>query len=153
MKLYLVRHGDALAEREDPSRSLSSTGQSEIERLAKWLADAHVSLSEIRHSTKNRAAQTTRIIAEALAPQPKTREVQGLAPNDDFRRVAEDLVHEEGDLMLVGHLPFVGLLGSLLLKGSPDAARVSFPTGGMLVLERTDDRWKLEHVIDPHRLY
>jgi phosphohistidine phosphatase len=153
MKLYLVRHGDALAEREDASRSLSSTGHRKVERLAKWLVDANVSLSEIRHSTKNRAAQTARIISDALAPQPKTREVHGLAPNDDFRRVAEDVVHEDGDLMLVGHMPFMGLLGSVLLKGSPDAARVTFPTGGMLVLKRTDDGWKLEHVIDPHRLY
>lgn len=153
MKLYLVRHGDALAERDDSSRSLSSAGQSEVERLAQWLVDADVTLSEIRYSTKNRAAQTARIIAEYLPSQPKTREVQGLAPNDDFRRVAEDVAHEEGDLMLVGHLPFMGLLGGTLLKGSKDAKRVSFPTGGMVVLERTDDGWELEHVIDPHRLY
>jgi phosphohistidine phosphatase len=152
MKLYLVRHGDAVSERDDLSRPLSGTGQVEIERLAKWLVNANTTLPEIRHSTKTRAAQTARTIANTLTPTPKTREVQGLLPNDDFRRVAGDVAHEEHDLMLVGHMPFMGLLGNMLLNGSPDAERVSFPTGGMVVLERTDDGWKLEHVIDPHRL-
>jgi phosphohistidine phosphatase len=152
MKLYLVRHGDALAERENPSRPLSSAGRSEVERLTRWLIDAGVTVHEIRHSSKTRAAETARFIAEQIKPHGGIREVSGLLPNDDFRRVAEDVAHEARDLMLVGHLPFMGLLGGTLLKGSKDATLVSFPTGGMLVLERTDDGWSLEHVIDPHRL-
>jgi len=152
MKLYLVRHGDAVSERDDASRPLSSAGRIEVERITRWLTDTGVTIHEIRHSNKTRAAETAQFIAQQIKPKGGLREVTGLLPNDDFRRLAEELIHEDADLMLVGHMPFMGLLGGTLLKGSKDAARVSFPTGGMLVLKRTDDGWILEHVIDPHRL-
>ena len=129
MKLYLVRHGEAVSDRVDPSRPLSPTGRTQIEYIARWLSANGASVGQIRHSSKRRAAETAAIIASHVQPDEGTIEAPGLLPNDDFRRMAEDVVHESGSLMLVGHLPFMGLLAGLLLKGNGDEAAVSFHVG------------------------
>ena len=35
MKLYLIQHGEAKSELEDPERSLTSKGEEEVNRVAK----------------------------------------------------------------------------------------------------------------------
>ena len=152
MKLYLVRHGDALAGAVDPARPLSARGRLEVERVAAWAGRKGVCVAEIRHSGKQRALETAQIVAGQIKPERGLREVSGLSPNDDVRPVADSLDVEVEDVMLVGHLPFMGLLASLLTLGDADRGIVAFPTGGLAVLERGGESWSLIESVDPRRL-
>src|SRR5437879_828185 len=88
MDLYLMQHGEARPEQEDPSRSLTERGRSEVERVARAAARLGLRIPLIRHSGKLRAQQTAEILAQSLEPRPDVAPLAGLAPQDDPARVA-----------------------------------------------------------------
>jgi phosphohistidine phosphatase len=52
--------------------------------------------------------------------------------------------------MIVGHLPFLGKLVSLLATGNEYTNIVAFEAGGMACLNRSDPgQWQIEWVITP----
>jgi phosphohistidine phosphatase len=54
------------------------------------------------------------------------------------------------DIMLVGHLPHLGRLASLLLAGDPERHVVSFRMAGVVCLERGENgNWSLKWMITP----
>ncbi len=133
MELYLVQHGEALSEREDPERPLSPRGSEEVRRVAVAAARAGLRPAEIRHSGKRRAAQTAEIFAAALG-KPPVIAVGGMAPNDDVHALIPTFASAPKALMLVGHLPFLSRLANLLLVGDPERTLVRFRMGGILCL-------------------
>ena len=66
----------------------------------------------------------------------------GLAPNDPVVPVAQRLraETEHQSLALVGHMPFLGRLASLLVVGDEQAQVVGFQMGGLVKLEPKVDR-------------
>jgi phosphohistidine phosphatase SixA len=58
MQLYLVQHGAAKSEAEDPQRSLTIEGANTVERMAKYLSSLRLHVVRIEHSGKERAGQT-----------------------------------------------------------------------------------------------
>ncbi|HDD66024.1 MAG TPA: phosphohistidine phosphatase SixA, partial [Nitrososphaeria archaeon] len=62
MKVYLVQHGEAKREEEDPARPLTEEGKREVEDVARFLAELGVRVDRILHSGKLRAAQTANIL-------------------------------------------------------------------------------------------
>ena len=116
MRVYLVRHGEALDQMESTARPLSEKGKVDIERLAELLAQRFKILpGYIFHSPKLRAAQTADIISNALPFPLVPEETDGLAPTDDPVLWAQQLEAMDKDTMLVGHLPNMSRLASLLL--------------------------------------
>jgi phosphohistidine phosphatase len=91
MELYLVRHGEAMSEAEDPERPLTARGRQEAQRVSAVAARLGLRLAEIRHSGKRRAAETAEIFAGALGVRERVVAVAGLAPNDDVRPIAAAL--------------------------------------------------------------
>jgi len=74
----------------------------------------------------------------------------GLLPEDDVRAAAEWLAQEHRDLLLVGHLPFMGLLAGLLARGSIALPVISFTTGTIADLERDGEgAWTLAGTHSP----
>jgi phosphohistidine phosphatase len=54
------------------------------------------------------------------------------------------------NIMLVGHLPHLGKLASLLLCGDENAGLISFRMGGALCLERDGaGKWSVQWMIIP----
>jgi phosphohistidine phosphatase len=106
MALFLVQHGESLPKAIDPERSLSDEGKNTVDRMAKVAADYGVRISLIKHSGKARARQTAEIMASRLHPEGGLRESAGLNPNDDVAVVATAM-SSDGNVMLVGHLPFM----------------------------------------------
>jgi phosphohistidine phosphatase len=52
--------------------------------------------------------------------------------------------------MIVGHLPFMEKLASLLVAGSEDADIVAFQMGGVVCLERDDvGVWRVRWMVTP----
>ena len=138
MLIYLVRHGEALSELEDPTRPLSALGKGNIQRLGAHLA-RHVKLMPgyIYHSPKARAAQTASIISGALPQAPAPVQTDGLGPMDDPDIWAERLSSADRDVMLVGHLPHLSRLASLLLIWDAGKEIADFTPGTVLCLEKT----------------
>jgi phosphohistidine phosphatase len=141
MKLYLVQHGDAEAREVDPARHLSMQGRDDVARVSAFARSAKVQVYQIRHSLKDRAAETAAILAEHLEPEGGVAALPGLAPRDDVRLVAELLNRETRPLMLVGHLPFMDRLAGLLVSDDPSRRVVRFQTGGIVCLERDPKQW------------
>ncbi len=152
MKLYLVRHGEALSKAEDPERSLSPPGREGIRRVAEFLSGTGLSVPVIFHSGKKRAAETAEILASKVAPGVVPVKSDGLSPNDPLEIMQGRLEEWTRDTMLVGHLPYMAVLtSSLLIETTDDVpALVVFNPGTVVCLGRGRiSGWYLEWVVHP----
>src|SRR3972149_11127022 len=152
MDFYLVRHGEAKPEEKDPERPLSEQGRDGVRHGARKAAAMGVKAAEILHSGKLRAKQTAEILAEHLALSNGLSQKEGLKPLDAPGIAKEILEKNPESLMLVGHLPHLSHLVSILLSGDPEKGMVYFETGAMVCLSRTENPengWTLKWVISP----
>lgn len=149
MDLYLVQHGESKPETEDPERPLTDQGIETVRRMASWASQVDLRVDQIRHSGKKRAEQTATLLGELLAPTNGVVSIEGLKPNDDVRPVAEALQTEQEPVMLVGHLPFLSRLTSLLVTGNPDEGIVCFQQAGIVCLGRHEGKWSIHWVMPP----
>jgi phosphohistidine phosphatase len=148
MKLYLVQHGEAKPEAEDPDRSLTAQGEEEVRGVARAAKRLNIHPSKVYHSGKRRAHQTAEIIANAL--KLPIESARGLNPLDDVREWAERVSKETKDLMIVGHLPFLGKLASLLLCDNENARSVVFRYSAIVCLDQKEDRgWAVCWILTP----
>jgi phosphohistidine phosphatase len=150
-KLYLIQHGEAKSEKEDPDRSLTTIGEEEVKRVSKVADKLNMRPSKVFHSGKTRAKQTAEIIVSGLKISDITvKAVQGLNPNDDVRPWAERISKETEDLMIVGHLPFLDKLASLLICGNENARAVLFRYSAIVCLDQKEDRrWAVLWILTP----
>jgi phosphohistidine phosphatase len=148
MRLYLVQHGEAKSEAEDPERSLTTRGEEETRKVSDVAKKQGIRPSRIYHSGKKRAEQTAEIIGEAFDLSIQVS--QGLNPNDDVRQWADRISGETEDLMIVGHLPFLEKLASFLVSGDEGAKAVMFRYSAIVCLEKKESgRWAVARVIKP----
>ena len=150
MVLYLVRHAEAKTEEEDPERGLTDKGFREIARTALFARERGVAVSRILHSGKKRALQTAGTLANYLKPERGIVPSDGLSPMDDPAAAVGRLAQEQEDVMLVGHLPHLARLASLLLCGDGERNCIDFPSAGMVCLRRFEDgHWAVSWMIKP----
>ena len=133
--LYLVQHAEALAESIDQRKSLSPAGTKDMQALARACASYGASAREIIHSGKARAAQSADILGQALGI--KVIASAGLDPLDPVKPIAAQCEEWEEARIIVGHMPFLGRLASLLLAGREEPPLIAFQRGGMACLEKT----------------
>jgi phosphohistidine phosphatase len=153
MKVYLVRHGEAVSSQFDPQRPLSAQGLADIRKVASFIKPLEISVEHIRHSGKLRAAQTAEILAESVSVEKDCSARNGLRPNDDIAIIADELNAYDTDLMLVGHLPFLAYLTLLLVAGNQTANVVAFDTGTTTCLNRrSPGQWQIDWMITPKLL-
>jgi phosphohistidine phosphatase len=145
MYLYLVQHGVPVSEEVDPERPLSEQGVRDVKRVAEFLGDKGV--KNIYHSGKLRARQTAEIFSDKMGTEPE--EVKGLKPMDDPRAWQKKLKEMNEDTMLVGHLPFMGYMASLLLTGDQGPLIVAFKQGSVVCLHRETGVWNLQWMVTP----
>ena len=148
MHFYLVRHGEAKAEHEDPQRPLSERGRRDVENVARAAAARGVQVSAILHSDKLRAKQTAEILARSLSPGLGIRQIRGLSPENDPVIAKAELEGADEPLMLVGHLPHLGRLASLLISGDPERVAVDFPPAAMICIARMK-KWEMKWTLTP----
>jgi phosphohistidine phosphatase len=149
MELYLVQHGEAKPETEDPARPLTDRGQAVVHRVGRHAACLSLQIAEIRHSGKLRARQTAEILAGYLSPPGGVREAEGMAPNDDPGMVRTLMQAAQESLMLVGHLPHLTRLASSLLLGDPAREIIRFRMGAIVCLSKIEGRWLLQWILTP----
>jgi phosphohistidine phosphatase len=148
MRLYLVQHGEARSELEDPERSLTPRGEKETRKISDATKRLSIFPKKIYHSGKKRAEQTAGIIAAALDLPAQVG--QGLNPNDDIRPWVERISAEAEDLMIVGHLPFLEKLASFLVFGNERTKAVLFRYSAIVCLEKKEaGRWAVDWILKP----
>ncbi len=153
MELYVVQHGEAKTEAEDPQRSLTDRGRHIVERMARFLEPLNLGLQVIEPSDKLRARQTAEILAARLRPAHGTSQAPRLAPKDDIEPTYSRLQSETATLMLVGHLPFLGRLANRLLAVPTDRPAVQLQVGGAVRLDRDEQgAWIVRWVAPPEVL-
>jgi len=152
MTILLVQHGEAKSKDEDTERSLTDGGIRKTKKIAAWLGRQHFDIIAIHHSGKKRAAQTAEIFANRLAPAHGITAIPGLNPNDDVQAFAGQMEKIDGVLMVVGHLPFLDRLASLLVAGDSDREVVSFTNSGVVCLNERETHWTVAWAVVPELL-
>jgi phosphohistidine phosphatase len=152
MKLYLVQHAKAASKEVDPERSLTEEGLRELKKVAAFIKPLNLSIDYLWHSGKKRARQTADILAEVITISEEHAARDGLAPNDDVKTIENQIMSLKQDIMIVGHLPFLSKLASLLLTGSDSSETVAFRNAGIVCLNHTDNQWQLDWMITPEIL-
>jgi len=149
MKVYLVRHGEAVSSESDPERPLSEQGFADVRNVASFIKPLGISVEHIWHSGKLRAAQTAEILADVMVVKDCTAH-KGLKPNDNVTAITDELEAYDTNLMLVSHLPFMGNLASLLVSSKEFTSVVSFDAGSIVCLNRSDPgQWHIEWMVTP----
>ena len=136
MRIYLTQHGLAVPKDVDPDRPLGEQGREDVRRLAELLRNAGIQVGQVLHSGKTRAEHTAAILAEALLPEGQPEAHAGLGPNDPIEKVSPETAFWSVDTLIVGHLPYLGRLASLLLASDPDRPLLAFQPGSMACLEK-----------------
>jgi phosphohistidine phosphatase len=150
MRVYLVQHGESKPEEEDPQRRLTDEGFRNVQRVAQFLCPLGLKLETIWHSGKDRAQQTAEILASAVSARQGLLQRNDLAPKDPVAPVKQAIEQSGGDLMIVGHLPFLGKLAALLVADNEGTDIVAFKFGCVVCIERSEDRrWKLVWMVVP----
>ena len=150
MKLYLVQHGQAVPKQEDPGRPLSEQGREEVQRVAACLGEAGVRVVRVWHSGKLRATETAGILAGKVCSGKRVEMIKGIQPNDPVDEFASDADVWGEDTLVVGHLPFMSRLVSLLVAGDSKHELVHYTPGSVVCLQRDDtDRWVISWMLSP----
>ena len=151
MNLYLVQHAEAKPKKEDPKRPLSEKGRADIQKVAAYVArHTSIELNQINHSGKTRARQTAAALAEDLQPSEGISQVADLTPLAEASAWATRLAEMTEDVMLVGHLPHLSKLASLLLCQDDTKTVVAFQMGGLVCLGRDEaGDWALRWMVTP----
>jgi phosphohistidine phosphatase len=143
MKLYFVRHADALPGADDALRSLSPRGRQESEKIGRCLAQLGTRFDKAFSSPLLRASSTAELILKAcpLARKGKLAMVDFLLNETcqaDFKEWLKGLTGV-GGVLLVGHEPSISKRVRKLLKiDLPEA--FEFPKAGVACVETEDGR-------------
>jgi phosphohistidine phosphatase len=149
MRVYIVRHGEAGSAASDELRALTPKGRADVSKLAETLARKGVHVAEVWHSPLRRAAETARILVDAGRIGSDVQERDGLLPEDDPAEIVEALELMYDDVCIVGHMPFVSSLVSMLVAGRAQSI-VRFETATMACLEREAlGAWRLAWQLSP----
>jgi len=150
MKLYLVQHGQAVPKEVDPERPLSEQGREDVSRVATRLGEAGVRVVRVWHSGKLRATETAGILAGEVCSGKQVEMIKGIQPNDPVDEFASDADVWGEDTLVVGHLPFMSRLVSLLVAGDSKHELVHYTPGSVVCLQRDDtDRWVISWMLSP----
>ncbi len=145
-RLYIVQHGKAYPKEVDPDRKLTEEGIKETQVIARLLASKNVKISKIFHSGKTRARMTAEIIGEVLNVKD-IYEAEGLSPLDDPNIWARRISEFDEDIILVGHLPHLSKLVTILLNIDREVVKIRYSS--VLCLLDEDGRWVIEWYLTP----
>lgn len=135
MRIYLVRHADAIPESweiSDESRSLTSAGRAVASRLGARLAADRLEFDAVVTSPLVRAVQTAELLVAGAGFAGAVEAVEWLRPVASPRKVAEELAARGLSVVAVGHEPSMSAIGAHLCQ-RPDFP--SFRKGEVVAIE------------------
>lgn len=134
MRLWLLRHGQAEPKHtKDSLRALTTQGLGEVTQSAAHLIGRPIDL--ILSSPYVRAQQTAAQMFLGLDKNPVLQTVKWLTPNTTPQQALHALSsYSAPEILVVSHLPLIGLLASLLEHGHTQQPE-EFSTATLLGLE------------------
>jgi phosphohistidine phosphatase len=118
MRIYLVRHGDAVPEEDagsDRDRWLSARGREAARILARLLREQRVEPDAIVCSPLPRAVQTAELLAQGLDYLAPIVSLRALEPSAQPRVAANAIANAGAAVIVVGHEPSISSVGAFLL--------------------------------------
>lgn len=149
MEVYLVQHGESKPESEDPERPLTDKGKAEVESVARYVVKSGAGVSQIFHSGRLRAKQTAELFAQHMRVPHGVTEREGLGPLDNPGTAKQLISRANEPVIIVGHLPHLSRLTSLLILENAEKEVVRFRMGGIVCLGRDNNNWSVDWVIIP----
>jgi len=150
MRVYLAQHGEAASKDLDPERKLTEKGIEDVGKVAEFLKPLGINCSTIQHSGKARAAETAQILAPSLGGADLVSGRDGINPLDPVAPIADELNSAKDDTALVGHMPFMGKLASLLAAGDESLAVAAYTPGTVVCVEKDDaGKWHIAWMFNP----
>lgn len=150
MRLYLARHGNAVPAHTDDARPLSDWGRDEVDRMARFLAGAGVTVGRIVHSGKLRAEQTAEIYAARIGANAVPEKVSGIRPNDPPETIVSLIASLACDTLVAGHNPYLSSAVALLVTGQVNVPVCDLSTGAVACLEHLPGYgWQIAWIVDP----
>ena len=148
--IYLVQHGEPKSKEEDPNRPLTEKGKKDVAKTATvFKAAVNDPIATIFHSGKARSLETATILCSILESSAPTK-AEGLAPMDDPQDWARKLSESQSPIMVVGHLPHLEKLASLLVVGKESPAIVRFEMGGVVAFKQDNEgAWRITGMTMP----
>ena len=155
MKLYCVRHGQALP--PSPTESdpgLSPEGGAGVMRIARYLSKKNQTISHFYSSYKERAKQTVAIFHEELEALEQPQVSSLLDPAKPLEPLFDEVNTWTDDTLIVGHMPIISEFVSRLVSNQGDEQLVKFTPGTVVCLERGDgNNWVIGWVLRPDMLF
>jgi phosphohistidine phosphatase len=118
VRIYLVRHGDAVPEEDagsDRDRWLSPKGREGARILGRLLREQGVEADTILSSPLPRAVQTAELLAQALDYIGIVTSLRCLEPSAHPRVAAGEIIARGATVIVVSHEPAISSLGAHLL--------------------------------------
>lgn len=156
MKLYFLRHADALDGDDDAARPLSPHGRDQSAAIARFLSKAGVKFSAAFASPLVRAHQTGEIVLRTMGVAgdvklQTARELLNEISDAQWQRWLTSLP-ESKHVLLVGHAPSLADRVRAFLRVT-DANALNLAKGALACVE-TDDRrsGQLKYLVTPRSL-
>jgi len=154
MILYLMRHADAGANRENPAldakRGLIKEGKAQCMLMARTLSALKVQIDVIVSSPLKRALQTAQFVGTELGYEAKVEISPALAPDGtyaQFQALTAKYADREG-VLVVGHNPnFFQFLGRMITGNGGASIRMRKGSVARVDMDRHPPR--LQWLIDP----
>jgi phosphohistidine phosphatase len=156
LDVYLIQHGESKPKEEDPARPLTDRGRSSVENIGAHLFNLHVSFDRVFHSGKLRAQQTAKILGNLVNSRVEAH--AGLDPMDQvtpiMRWLSEQARQGSKSVAIVGHLPFLDKLASIMVTGSESVGVVAFQYAGVvrLVPKGEEEGYRVRWVLAPETI-
>jgi phosphohistidine phosphatase len=137
MQLYLMQHGQAVPETENPEQPLSREGVAQVQTSAAMMKKLGIAPDLIICSPKKRSRQSAALIAEGVNyPYSDILESDTIKPStpavDALLFLRRNM--ESKSVLIAGHLPSLANLASLLLGGDTPV-RLRFENGGLCLID------------------
>jgi phosphohistidine phosphatase len=153
MKLYFLRHTDALEGAEDAARRLSPKGKAQAHKIGQFLKRAEINFDAAYCSPLIRARETAEVVLEVSNGQneAKLEETKALLNEVSLEEFDDWLDGLPGvrHVLLVGHAPSIGERVCHLL-GVSDSSRLKFSKGGLACVQTEERRTgELKFLVSP----
>jgi len=154
MILYLMRHADAGAFRENPAldakRGLVKEGKEQCMLMARTLSALKVQVDLVVSSPLKRALQTAQFVGTELGYDAKVEISPGLAPEASFAEFQEMIAKYAGreGVLAVGHNPNLFQFLGRLITGNGGAA-IRMRKGSIARVDMDRHPPRLQWLIDP----
>jgi phosphohistidine phosphatase len=134
----IVQHGDNISKEENPDKPLSTKGRDQIQNLVNFLNVIKWYPERIIHSGKLRAAETAEIAGKGTGCTLIEVE-EYLDPKDDPARLVKELGERDENILVVGHMPFLGELVKKITNSTENDI-IDITHGSPLMITKKDNR-------------